>query len=274
MSLCFGYINREMQLTLQGVFLVHASEASKGISSQPNSSVPQATYLATSIFTVDEGTLLFDAAEGTSYSVVTLVGPTTATVVASQTAQPPDASAAAQAAPWINHDDPFVAYSNPADPACNATHGAFSFMTSATVVRKSPILTLTAGQTVTTRINEGYLGETLINETYTGPGTIYQTVTDALFQGDIGSPTFQNVIRPAGERCGGFCGSCGIYFDLVHVYYWPVASANTGCLSASNATATAMTAVNTFGKGVIVRPRGLSQLTGETTLVNSDGFTL
>ncbi|KAL9117024.1 MAG: hypothetical protein Q9187_006443 [Circinaria calcarea] len=62
-------------------------------------------YLYESTFTLDEGTIQFDVGEGKTYSLVTLVGPTTATITASEAGDV--------------YYDAFSAYDNTADTACH-----------------------------------------------------------------------------------------------------------------------------------------------------------
>ena len=105
----------------------------------------------------------------------------------------------------------------------------------------------------------------IIKNTYTGPTTIVTTVTTILGPGPDTDPAG----ALPGQICGGFCGGCQLYYPSVNVFYWPVASPNTACLS--TATVTPASAVARDMHGYQAVPRQL--LTNATTLV-SDGFTL
>ena len=75
-----------------------------------------------------------------------------------------------------------------------------------------------------------------------------------------------------GEICGGFCGACNIYFPSVSVYYWPVATPNTACLSGSTvAPSQASLTARGVEAGLIAHPRALD---GNGSILVSDGFTL
>ena len=217
----------------------------------------------TTTLTVDEGSLMFNAIEGTTYSVVTLFGPTTATIVGTQ--------------PGDNFAPPFIAYDNTADPGCYSTMDPgldSSFQADHTVIRKSPVTTLTAGQTITTQFIDGHCYNTNYAKlTFSGPTTVYCTMTDHLVAPQfVGGPLY-NPPKPPGQRCGGQCGSCMLFYPLVTVHYWPVSDANTACLSASHNSSTLLALDTSTASGLTVRRRGISELPAGVSTLVSDGFT-
>ena len=224
--------------------------------------------LYTSTFTVDQGTLLFDVGEGTTYSLISLVGPTTATIVASR--------------PGGDYDYPFSAYDNTADPACvgksRLTGSDYSsFIQGHAFTAKSPIATLSTGQVLTTVLTEGGFGQFIqyVNRTFTGPTTVYSTVSEQfLIPQNNGANPIQNRPQAPGLRCGGGCGICRVFFQVVYVHYWPVEKPNTACLDNNSVTPTPVAAGNGTGPGVTVHPRGLSKISADATTVVSGSVTL
>ncbi len=64
------------------------------------------------------------------------------------------------------------------------------------------------------------------------------------------------------------CGTCEVYFPLIDVFYWPVAGANTSCVTVSSD-------VNSTDHDTPphrARPRGITPQAGQSTVI-SDGFT-
>ena len=61
--------------------------------------------------------------------------------------------------------------------------------------------------------------------------TIWKTSTELL------GPAYNEdpVGMEPGQFCGGLCGFCNLYYPTVSVYYWPVPSPNTACLTSSTA---------------------------------------
>ena len=183
--------------------------------------------------------------------------------------------------PGGDFDAGFAAYDNTADPACHGgsfmTGSAYSsFLNGHAFTAKSPIATLNAGQVLTTALTEGYAGHlmTTVNKTFTGPTTVYSTISEQLlaaryngFDGPFGHAA------PPGMRCGGGCGLCEVFFEVVYVHYWPVENPNTACLGNVTAATTMVAARNGSGPGITVHPRGLSKITAGASTAVLDGFT-
>lgn len=213
---------------------------------------------------MDEGTLVFDVAEGTKWATESLVGPTTATIVASRGSD----------APWLPM---FNADNDLADPICSKALGFDNqngnWSSAPNIFLRSPVATAAAGKTMTTEFLNIY--HEVVTTTVFGPSIAYYTITTVL----QGAP-FRNPIAPEmgwrpdsspGRRCGGNCNNCQLYFQAVYVYYWPVDSPNTACLS-SNDMGGWVNGSLSFHEDV--RQRGLSGLSGSATTLISAGFTL
>ena len=173
--------------------------------------------------------------------------------------------------------------SNSLDPHCNQT--ATGVLPDALVTVASALVILTEGQTLSTEIlaqqsvgTPGY-DNSIVTSFYTGPTTVsYTTVYDLFGFQDMAACIDGGCA--AGVICGGDCGSCKVFFPEVFVYYWPVPSPNTACLSPATQPSpiTAATAIPSGGvsaRNIPVQARGLSGVSGSGgTLVNSNGFTL
>ncbi|MCJ1396931.1 hypothetical protein MMC11_000123 [Xylographa trunciseda] len=221
------------------------------------------TETATFTQTVVEGTQVLEIPVGTTYTPVTLIGPTDYTVTYTQAAY-----FATDPTPGV------IAGGNTADPHCNLTAGAtlFSNDVNRFITYAYQYVSLDAGQTTVTdsplpiiTTTEEFGTFTILpystSHTFIGPTIFSLTTTQDLFNSLIGNDN-------PGLRCGGICGSCAILFPTVSVLYFPVASPNTACLS------TTMAPGNMSASGIMVHARGLSGLSGDgSTLVNSNGFT-
>ena len=94
------------------------------------------------------------------------------------------------------------------------------------------------------------------------PETIWVTSTELLGPEYGKSP---HGMEP-GQYCGGVCGFCELFYPDVSVFYWPVPSPNTACLTS---TASAQSSLN--ARALYASPRGLP---GNDSILVSDGFTL
>lgn len=217
-----------------------------------------ASASSTSTFTVDTGrTLLVSIVTAfEAYSVTTLTGPTTVTL----TAKVPYGVADFMHYLFETFDatDPFCASAK----AKVRVEADFT----RTILRKSPIATLGAGTTITTSL---YEGNKYVTHVFSGPSTVYYTTVQQVAPG----------ILPIGgsDRCGGYCGYCFIHFPLAYVYYWPVESPNTACLTPDNKIDDGLAIKNSTGGdvGVKLMPRALNQeLSAGVTTVVRNGRTL
>ena len=138
-----------------------------------------------------------------------------------------------------------------------------------TVRLKKPVATLTSGETLTTNLKNitDVLGDfTLFPTVISTPGIAYITRTQTL-SAAFTVPLGGN--RP-GERCGGSCKACSLYFPSVNVHYWPVESPNTACLTS---TVAGPDLSKQMKRGLKVVARSLEVPRGVSTLVNDEGFT-
>ncbi|MCJ1392685.1 mucin 5B, oligomeric mucus gel-forming [Xylographa bjoerkii] len=204
------------------------------------------TETATFTQTVVEETQVLQIPVGTTYTLVTLVGPTDYIVTYTQAAY-----FATDPTPGV------IAGGNTDDPQCNLTAGAtlFSDDINRYITYAYQYVSLDAGQTtvtdsplpITTATEEfGTYTELLYSpsHTFVGPTIFSLTTTQDLFN------------------------SLLVLFPTVSVLYFPVTSPNTACLS------TTMAPGNMSASGIMVDARGLSGLSGDgSTLVNSNGFT-
>ena len=101
--------------------------------------------------------------------------------------------------------------------------------------------------------------------TYAKPTTIWSTLTADL---NPVPDTDPNGDPNLDDYCADMCGNCNIYFPTVNVYYWPVSSPNTACLSGIS---TAPTPASMAARGFRAHPR---QLSGNVSTAVLDGFTL
>ncbi|MCJ1438064.1 hypothetical protein MMC27_007451 [Xylographa pallens] len=222
--------------------------------------LPEAyAYTATYTQTVDEGTLTDDVVVGTTVSDVTLIGPTTYVATVTKL--------------YDNgiFGDLFAGFDS-ADPQCThlVTDSWQSELLGHTVLLKTQVGILSEGETLTKECTDGIVeySETMRNYTFTTAGTAYCTFAQFLAAWQYER---NELYLTPGNRCGGGCGQCQLYFPEVNVYYWPPASANTACLS-TNSTAT-FTPGNRR-RGLRANLRALSDVpVGVTTTVNSNGFT-
>ena len=199
--------------------------------------------------TLDEGTQIIEVPYEATYSDVTLVGPTT--YVATFTG--------------LGDNDKVLDGTQTTDAHCSQT--ATLNQPSHFVTYVTTVTVLTAGQMLST-IAWWIADTTFYTETFTGPTTILFTTTAQL------DPEMEIPIQvePVGRICDGQCGACSLYFPSVYVYYWPVASPNTACLTET--TPVASSQGKTISSGIVAQPRALrNRADGASTLV-SNGFTL
>lgn len=138
------------------------------------------------------------------------------------------------------------------------------------VSRKSPIATVTAGQTLTTTLSERVNFTTnFVVRTFTGPQTVYTTTSNSL----VGQWFTDGHMGPAapGYRCSGKCFECQLFFFTVSVFYWPTGPVNTDCLDAISSTTMAGTLLS---RGVKVEARSLTGMAPDATTFITNGFTL
>ncbi|MCJ1382305.1 hypothetical protein MMC17_005418 [Xylographa soralifera] len=249
-----SYSDPYYYLTVNGPMTVTVTAPSNG-------SIFQETYAVVGTFTqtVDEGTLTDGVVVGTSVSAVTLVGPTTYVVTVTKL--------------WDNPNlGGLFAGFDTADSQCyqRFTDSGQSELAGHTVLLKTQVGILSEGETLTKQCIDGIIGYTnsARNYTFTTAGTAYCTFGQflAAFEYD------QNELYlTPGDRCGGACGACQLYFPEVNVYYWPPASANTACLTTNSTTTVA---AGNRRRGLHANLRALSGVPeGVTTTVNSNGFT-
>lgn len=213
------------------------------------------TFTVTS--TLEIGSQVLKVPAGDKFANTTITGPTT--WIATFTAN------------W-NIPEKIQAGIDAEDPHCSQTAEYTQAGHSLTYARY--ITTLTERQTETILMTEGIMtggilgAQTYINSTFTGPTSVYETRTTLL-----APPINVNGMNISpGDVCGGRCGFCQLFFSTVYVYYWPVATPNTACLSTSYV---ASSQYNLSSTGIPVQPRGLSDFSeGASTLVHPDGFTL
>ena len=115
--------------------------------------------------------------------------------------------------------------------------------------------------------------------TIDGPTGIYTTSTTVQLP-TLSVTTVTTVLAPApdtdpmgalpGQLCNGLCGGCQIYFPTVNVFYFPVESPNTACMS-NNGSIGATSGPVLASRGYAARPSVLPR--GVSTVV-TDGFTL
>ena len=213
------------------------------------------TFTVTS--TLGIGSQVLKVPAGDKFANTTITGPTT--WIATFTA---DWNIPAKLQAGIDASDPHCSQS----AALNQPGHYLTFAKYITSLIDHQIETLELTEGIVTA---GIIGHyTAVNRTFTGPASVYQTQTTLLappinVDGENVSP---------GDVCAGACGFCQLYFPTVYVYYWPVATPNTACLSTSYV---ASSQYNLSSTGITVQPRGLSGIAeGVTTLVNSEGFTL
>ena len=245
-------------------------------------------YIYTFTETLGVGSITFEEPVGTGNTLVTLLGPTT--YIATLTADPGNTRISVE---------PFL---NTADPHC---HQTLPTNISHLITFAQTLTTLSEGETYTTTIppvisgSEEFTwvsdGETFtslflpqsilasylpsVQEIITGPTAIVTTFVAGINQiEDPDSTPGEGDPLPPDPAvvCFGACGRCEILFPTVHVYYWPVPSPNTACLTAQYAATAAVSQANlSIYTAAAVQPRGLSKLTDTvSTLVNPDGFTL
>ena len=210
--------------------------------------------------TVDEGTLTDAMEVGTLVSAETLIGPTTYVVTVTKVYDNPAFGAL------------FAGFDS-ADPQCfqQVTDNGQSAVVGHTVLLKTQVDILSEGETLTKECIDGIIGyrNTERMYTFTTAGTAYCTFGQFLAAYDNDQ---DELYLAPGDRCGGSCGHCELYFPEVNVYYWPPASANTACLTTNSATT--ITPGNSR-HGLHANLRALSDVPeGVTTVVNSNGFTL
>ena len=138
-----------------------------------NSDEQPAIYNASDPFTittaVEQGTEYFEIYEASSYSIVSLTGPITATVTG---VVPFDGPLAIQAASGVG---------DASNPHCKQTTASFDFRSKHEVTLKYYITSLNAGQTFsTTQCILG--GLKCSNVGYTGPTLVYITTTSTLIE--------------------------------------------------------------------------------------------
>ena len=216
---------------------------------------------STTTMTLDLGTLVVNVQQGTTYSATTLVAPTTVTLTASAPGN-------------IRGAIFFAAETGKNDPACSLIGNTEIARPPSHVVElKSPVATLTTGQMLTTNvknITDILGGFTLVPTVFSEPGIAYVTRTQtlsAMFTPPLGGN------RP-GERCGGSCKACSLYFESVYLHYWPTGTPNTACLTASAAN-TDQSRLKQVKHGIRVIARSIDPISdGATTIVNDQGFTL
>ena len=199
--------------------------------------------------TLDEGTQIIEVPYEATYSDVTLLGPTT--YVATFTG--------------LGDNDKVLDGTQITDAHCSQT--ATFYQPNHTVTYVTTVAILTAGQTLST-VAWWIEDTTFHTETFTGPTTILFTTTAQL------SPELDDPIQmePIGRICDGICGACSLYFPSVYVYYWPVASPNTACLTAISTIAPSQGGAGS--SGIVARPRALRERVDGTSTLVSNGFTL
>jgi len=210
-------------------------------------------------YTLALGTQVLDVINDGVTSEVTITGPTTFITTLS--------------AAW-NHNAGIFAGSNSADPHCTQSQNLSQLEAGRFVTYAESWTVLTAGQTVTDLVPQGIIAQgqatAYTNVTWTGPTTASITLTTVLLpfvnigEGPLGG-------NAPGAVCGGRCGFCQLYFPTVYVYYWPVPSPNTACLSSStDGVATAR-----FNSSImVVKPRSLVKDSPDASTIVFNGFTL
>ncbi|MCJ1318272.1 hypothetical protein MMC15_003600 [Xylographa vitiligo] len=227
---------------------------------QPLLSIFLKAYAVLETFTqtVDEGTLTDAMEVGTLVSAETLIGPTTYVVTVTKVYDNPAFGA-------------LLAGFDSADPQCfqQVTDNGQSAVVGHTVTLKTQVDILSEGETLTKECIDGIIGYTNTERMYTFTTAETAYCTFGQFLAAYDNDQDELYLAP-GDRCGGSCGHCELYFPEVNVYYWPPASANTACLTTNSATT--ITPGNSR-HGLHANLRALSDVPeGVTTVVNSNGL--
>ena len=147
--------------------------------------------------------------------------------------------------------------------ATGVTTGVIAYSVLTTITYTAPASISTSVAAVLKTFPEQYPAYTTV--TYAKPTTIWSTLTADL---NPVPDTDPNGDPNLDDYCADMCGNCNIYFPTVNVYYWPVPSPNTACLSGAS---TAPTQASMAVRGFRAHPR---QLAGNVSTAILDGFTL
>lgn len=166
-----------------------------------------------------------------------------------------------------------------ADPHCTQSQSLGLLRAGQLVTYAQSWAELTAGQTLTDFVPQGVRTDGvpphMVYVTWTAPKTAPTTVSLTLTEQIPFHNDGQSLVGEAGQipgaACGGRCGFCQLYFPTVYVYYWPVPSPNTACLSSSEGGSTTAKSKSSTGS---IKPRPLTKNRTNTSMIVSKGFTL